>query len=258
MGMLAGKVALVTGSTSGIGLAVARTLASGGATIRMSGLGETGAIETLRREIEASFAVSATHHDADLADVGAIERLAAEIGPIDILVNNAGIQHVAPIEAFPAERWDALLAVNLSAAFHTIRLFLPAMKARGWGRIVNMSSVHGLVASVNKVAYVASKHGVVGLTKAVALEAARSGVTCNAICPGVVQTALAQAQIDAFAASHGLDEASATAAFLREKQPSEQIIRPEQIGELVAFLCSDAADQMTGSSLSMDGGWLAQ
>jgi 3-hydroxybutyrate dehydrogenase len=253
-----GKVALVTGSTSGIGLAIARALAARGSDIRLNGFGDPAAIEVLRAGIESEFSVRATFHGADLADVTQIERLAAEVGPVDILVNNAGIQYVSPVESFPVEKWDALIAINLSAVFHAIRLFLPAMRERGWGRIVSLSSANGLVATANKVAYVAAKHGVVGITKTVALETAGSGVTCNAICPGMVTTPLVQKQIDDYGARHGLSAEAAAAAFLGEKQPSKTFIRPDQIGDLVAFICSDAADQMTGSSVSMDGGWTAQ
>jgi 3-hydroxybutyrate dehydrogenase len=255
---LSGKVALITGSTSGIGLATAKVLAGRGAEIRLNGFGDADAIERLRAEIEEEFSVRATFHATDLADVGAIERLALEVGPIDILVNNAGIQHVAPVEHFPVEKWDSLVAVNLSAVFHMVRLFLPAMRRQKWGRIVSLSSANGLVASANKVAYVAAKHGVVGITKAVALETAGSGITCNAICPGMVRTPLVDRQIEAYATRHELNEADAALEFLKEKQPSGTFIRPEQIGELVAYMCSDAADQMTGSCVSMDGGWTAQ
>jgi 3-hydroxybutyrate dehydrogenase len=258
MDIIRGKVGLVTGSTSGIGLAIARALAARGAEIRLNGFGDPVAIETLRREIERDFSVRATFHAADLSDVSQIERLVGEVGPVDILVNNAGIHYVSPVEKFPVDKWDALIAVNLSAVFHAIRLFLPGMRERGWGRIVSLSSANGLVATANKIAYVAAKHGVVGITKTIALETAGSGITCNAICPGMVMTPLVQQQIDAYAAHHSLDNAAAAVAFLREKQPSGTFIKPDQIGELVAFMCSDAADQMTGSSVSMDGGWTAQ
>jgi 3-hydroxybutyrate dehydrogenase len=253
-----GKVALVTGSTSGIGLAIARALAADGADIRLNGFGDPGGIESLRAAIETEFSVRATFHAADLADVAQIERLATEVGAVDILINNAGIQYVSPVDSFPVEKWDALIAINLSAVFHAIRLFLPAMNERGWGRIVSLSSANGLVATANKVAYVAAKHGVIGITKTVALETAGSGVTCNAICPGMVTTSLVQKQIDDYAARHGLSPEAAAKAFLGEKQPSKAFIRPDQIGDLVRFICSDAADQMTGSSVSMDGGWTAQ
>jgi 3-hydroxybutyrate dehydrogenase len=255
---LAGKIALVTGSTSGIGLAIARVLAGEGAEIRMNGFGAPEVINVLRGEIENDFSVTVTHCAADLRIPTEIERLAGEVGPVDILVNNAGIQHVAPIESFSTHKWNELLAVNLSAVFHTIRLFLPAMRERKWGRIVSLSSANGLVASANKVAYVAAKHGVIGITRTVALETAGSGITCNAICPGMVRTPLVDRQIEAYAAQTGLDDAEAAAAFLKEKQPSGRFIRAEQIGALVAFLCSDAADQMTGAALAFDGGWTAQ
>lgn len=255
---LAGKVALVTGSTSGIGLATADELARQGAEIRLNGFGFPDEIEQLRFSLETTHSVRVVHHHADLAAVSEIERLANEVGPVDILVNNAGIQHVAGVESFPVDKWDALIAINLSAVFHTIRLFLPEMRRRRWGRIVNLASTNGVVASVNKVAYVAAKHGVVGITKTVALETAGSGVTCNAICPGMVRTPLVQRQIDAYAAAHGLAEAEAAQAFLREKQPSSAFIRPQQIAALIAFMCSDDAGQMTGSAVVMDGGWTAQ
>ena len=260
--MLKGKTALVTGSTSGIGRAIAEALAAEGANLVLNGFGDSGEIEALRGAIEAATAVEVTYSAADMsqpAEIGAmIAEAQARFGALDILVNNAGIQHVAPIEDFPAARWDAVLAINLSSNFHTIRAALPAMRRRGWGRIINVASAHGLTASPEKAAYVAAKHGVVGLTKVVALEAAGSGITCNAICPGWVLTPLVAKQIEARAEASGgsLDEAKAE--LLREKTPSGEFATPEQIGALAVFLCSAAAAQITGAPLPIDGGWTAQ
>ena len=259
---LKGKVAVVTGSTSGIGLGIARALAGAGADVLLNGFGDAGAIEELRAGIAAEFGVRAAYHGADLSKPEEIRAMIAqanaEFGRVDILVNNAGIQHVAPVEEFPTDRWDAVIAINLSAVFHGIHHALPGMKQRGWGRIINVASVHGQVASVNKSAYVAAKHGVVGLTKTVALETAGSGITCNAICPGWVLTPLVQKQIDALAADKGLSTDQARAELLGAKQPSGEFVTPDQLGALAVFLCSDAATQMTGSNLIMDGGWTAQ
>jgi 3-hydroxybutyrate dehydrogenase len=259
---LEGKVALVTGSTSGIGLGIARALASAGADVVLNGFGEPDAIAALVEEIGTTGAGGACHHGADMSRPQEIEALVGEaharFGALDILVNNAGIQHTAPLESFPTERWDAILAINLSSSFHTVRSALPGMRERGWGRIVNVASVHGLVASVHKAAYVAAKHGLVGLTKVVALEAAGAGITCNAICPGWVLTPLVQRQIDAYAEREQVDDAAASAALLAEKQPSRSFATPGQIGRLAAFLCSDAADQITGASIPIDGAWSAQ
>ena len=260
--MLKGKVAVVTGSTSGIGLGIARALGQAGADLVLNGFGDPGAIEALRASLENDCSVRVTYHGADLSSAAGVEALIghaqATLGAVDILVNNAGIQHVAPVEDFPVERWDAVIAINLSAVFHGTRCALPGMKARGWGRIVNIASAHGLVASVQKSAYVAAKHGVVGLTKTVALETAGTGVTCNAICPGWVLTPLVQKQIDALAAAKGLSNEAAGRELLSAKQPSGQFVTPEQLGGLAAFLCSDAAAQMTGAALPMDGAWTAQ
>jgi len=260
--MLKGKIAVVTGSTSGIGLAMARALAAWGADIMLNGFGDAAEIEALRADIEAAFGVRAAFTPADMSRpeecVGLVTSAQQGLGGCDILINNAGIQHTAPIEAFPVERWDAILSINLSQSFHTIRAALPGMYEKGWGRIINIASVHGRVASINKAAYVAAKHGLVGLTKVVALEAAARGVTCNAICPGWVLTPLIQAQIDAFAAENGLDEEEAKVSFVIEKQPSRQFATPEQVGGLAAFICSPAADQITGQELGIDGGWTAQ
>ena len=259
--MLKGKVAVVTGSTSGIGLGITRALASAGADILLNGFGAREQIDALRNDLIKS-GVKAVYNPADVSKIDEIEAMIAfatrELGRVDILVNNAGIQHTAPVEEFPVERWDAIIAINLSAAFHATRAALPQMKARGWGRIINIASVHGQVASPNKAAYVAAKHGLVGLTKVVALETATSGVTCNAICPGWVLTPLVQKQIDAMAARDKISEEQARARLLGEKQPSMEFVTPEQLGQLAVFLCSDAASQIRGAALPMDGAWLAQ
>ena len=261
MSALGGRIAIVTGSTSGIGLGIARGLAVAGASVVLNGFGEPRIIAGLIEELRAAGAPEVMHHPADMQKPDEIVALAAtateRFGHIDILVNNAGIQHVAPVEHFPPERWDAVLAINLSSAFHSIRAALPQMRRTGWGRIINIASAHGLVASPEKAAYVAAKHGVIGLTKVVALETAGSGITCNAICPGWVLTPLVQKQIDARAAAMGVDQAEATRQLL-EKQPSQEFVTPEQIAGLVLFLCSAAAAQITGASLTIDGGWTAQ
>lgn len=260
--MLKGKAAVVTGSTSGIGLGIARALAADGAALMLNGFGDPAEIEGIRSGLEAEFGVAVRYSPADMSkpdQIGAmIETAAAELGSVDILVNNAGIQHTAPVDAFPPEKWEAIIAINLSAVFYGIHHALPHMKRRGWGRIVNIASAHGLVASANKSAYVAAKHGVVGLNKVVALETAGTGITSNAICPGWVLTPLVQKQIDALAERKGLSEEAARAELLGEKQPSKEFVTPEQLGALAVFLCSDAAGQMTGAALSMDGGWTAQ
>ncbi len=262
MGALEGKVAIVTGSTSGIGLGIARSLAAEGCAILLNGFGEPETIERLRGELAAEHGVRIAYDGADLARPerirAMIEHATAEFGRVDILVNNAGIQHVAPVHEFPIERWDAVIAVNLSAAFHAIRSVLPQMLKRNWGRIVNIASAHGLVASVHKSAYVAAKHGLLGLTKVVALETAGTGVTCNAICPGWVLTPLVQKQIAERAARDGISIEEAKRALLAEKQPSREFVTPEQIGALTVFLCSPAAAQIRGAALSVDGGWTAQ
>jgi len=254
---LSGKTALITGSTSGIGLGIARVLAEAGADILLNGFGDPA---VALAEV-GQFGGKVAHHPADLSDVAQLEALFAfarrEFGGVDILVNNAGIQHVAPVEEFPVERWDAIIALNLSAVFHCIRLALPGMQQRGWGRIINIASVHGQVGSVGKAAYVAAKHGVIGLTKVVGLETATSRITCNAICPGWVLTPLVQKQIDARIAS-GVEPQQAQHDLLAEKQPSGEFVTPEQLGELVAFLCSEAGSQVRGAAWNVDGGWLAQ
>ena len=260
--MLKRKAAIVTGSTSGIGLGIARALAGVGADLVLNGLGDRDEIEALRCSIASEFDVRVAYHGADLSKPEEIRSLVGhaqgEFGRVDILVNNAGIQHVAPIEEFPTDRWDAVIAINLSAVFHGTHHVLPGMRERGWGRILNIASVHGMVGSVNKAAYVAAKHGVIGLTKVVALEAAGTGVTCNAICPGWVLTPLVQKQIDALALGKGMAVEEAGRLLVGEKQPSRDFVTPEQLGGLTVFLCSDAAEQMTGSAVTMDGGWTSQ
>lgn len=259
---LKNKVALVTGSTSGIGLGIARALAKEGAAIMLNGFADTAAVESLKKEISAIVGGKVGFSGADLSKPAEIEMLMADtrkaLGAPDILVNNAGIQHTASIEDFPAERWDAVIAINLSAAFHTTRLALRDMKARNWGRIINIASAHGLVASVQKVAYVAAKHGIIGMTKVTALETAETGVTCNAICPGWVLTPLVQKQIDALAAREKLSAEQARMRLLGEKQPSKEFVTPEQLGGLAVFLCSDAAQQIRGAAMTVDGGWTVQ
>ena len=256
--MLKHKTALVTGSTSGIGLGIAKALARQGANIVLNGFGD---VDGARAEI-AALGVDVLYHGADMSRPAEIEdmmRTAAErFGRVDILVNNAGIQHVAAIEDFPPERWDAIIAINLSSAFHTSRLALPAMQKSDWGRIINVASVHGLVGSAGKSAYVAAKHGIVGLTKVTALENATTGVTCNAICPGWVLTPLVQKQVDAKAAEHGLSNEDAKKLLLGEKEPSMQFTTPEELGELAVFFCSPAANNVRGVAWNMDGGWAAQ
>lgn len=258
MKMLEGKTALVTGSTSGIGLGIAIALAEQGANIIMNGFGEKDAaiaqVKALGVEVE--------YHGADMSKASEIEdmmRFAEKrFGGVDILVNNAGIQHVANIEDFPVDRWDAIIAINLTSAFHTTRLAMPVMKQRNWGRIINMASVHGLVASAQKSAYVAAKHGIVGLTKVTALETAQTGITCNAICPGWVLTPLVQKQVDARAEKEKVSNEEAKKLLLSEKQPSGEFVTPEQLAALAVFFCSPAATQIRGVAWNMDGGWAAQ
>ena len=260
--MLSGKTALVTGSTSGIGLGIAKALAAQGCQIMLNGFGDPAAVERTRAALEAEHRVRVRYDDADLTRPGEVTALVdatlEALGAVDILVNNAGIQHTAPVDAFPPEKWDAILATNLSAAFHAIQRAVPAMKERGFGRIVNTASVHGLVGSVNKAAYVAAKHGLVGLTKVVALETAGTGITCNAICPGWTHTALIQQQIVARAQALGVTVEEGERELLSEKQPSKQFVTTEQLGALVVFLCSAAAAQLTGAAVPVDGGWTAQ
>jgi 3-hydroxybutyrate dehydrogenase len=260
--MLHGKTAIVTGSTSGIGQGIAEALAAQGCDIALNGFGDPAAIEQLRRDIADRHGVRVEYFAADMAKPSEIRGLVAAVverfGSFDILVNNAGIQHVAPIEEFPEERWDAVIAINLSAAFHATKAALPGMTARGWGRIINIASAHGLVASAEKAAYVTAKHGLVGLTKVTAIEAANRGVTCNAICPGWVLTPLVAQQIEARASAQGIAVEQAREDLLREKQPMLDFTTPEKIGALVVFLCGDAASTITGAALSIDGGWVAQ
>ena len=259
---LKGRVALVTGSTSGIGLGVARALAAQGAAIMLNGFGEAGEIESLRAGMEREFGVRIAYNGADLSQPAAVDGLvadtAARLGGVHILVNNAGIQHVAPVEEFPVEKWNLMMALMLTAPFLLIRAALPHMKAAGWGRILNIASAHGRVASANKSAYVSAKHGLVGLSKVVALETAQSAITCNAICPGWVLTPLVEKQVDAIAARENIPWEDAKMKLLSEKQPSRDFVTPEQLGGLAVFLCSAAAAQIRGTEISMDGGWTAQ
>jgi len=260
--MLKGKTALVTGSTSGIGLATARALAADGANVMLNGFGDKAAIEKERAGLEKEFGIKARYSPADMTKPAEIAEMIrateAEFGSLDVLVNNAGIQHVANIEDFPTEKWDAVIAINLSSSFHTIHAAVPGMKKRKWGRIINIASAHGLVASGQKVAYVAAKHGLVGMTKVVAIETANDGITCNAICPGWVLTPLVQQQIDARAKAKNISTREAEIALLSEKQPMHQFTKPENIGALAVFLASDSAASITGSAYSIDGGWVAQ
>ena len=256
--MLKGKTALVTGSTSGIGLGIAKALARQGANIVLNGFGD---VEGPKAEI-AALGVKVTYHDADMSQPAEIAEMMAfaakQFGQVDVLVNNAGIQHVAKIEDFPIEKWDAVIAINLSSAFHATRLALPAMKKANWGRIINIASAHGLVGSPEKSAYVAAKHGIIGLTKVTALENATTGVTCNAICPGWVLTPLVQKQIDAKAAAQGISVDAASKQLLAEKEPSLQFTTPQELGELAVFFCSAAGNNVRGVAWNMDGGWVAQ
>ena len=257
--MLTGKTALVTGSTSGIGLGIAKALATHGANVVLNGFGDVDAAKAAFRGIDAEIG----YHPADMSKPEQIADMIAYAqrtlgGHLDILVNNAGIQHIAPVEDFPPEKWDAISAINFTSAFHTTRLALPGMKQRNWGRIINVASTHGLVASAQKSAYVASKHGIVGFTKSIALETATTGIAVNAICPGWVLTPLVQKQVDARAAADGVDDAEAKRRLLADKQPSLQFTTPEQLGELAVFLCTPAADNIRGAAFNVDGGWAAQ
>ena len=258
---LAGKVSLVTGSTSGIGLGIARALAEAGSAVVLNGFGIAAEIAKTRDQIAADFSVEVSYSAADMTSPEAVaEMIAATIashGRLDVLVNNAGIQHVAPLEQFPVEKWDAILSINLSSAFHTTRLALPAMRQNKFGRIINIASAHGLVGSPFKAAYVAAKHGIVGLTKVTALETAEDGITCNAICPGYVYTPLVEAQIDSQARVHGISREKVIHDLLLAQQPNKHFASVEELGALTVFLASDAAASITGTALPVDGGWTA-
>ncbi|MFN4273178.1 MAG: 3-hydroxybutyrate dehydrogenase [Aliihoeflea sp.] len=260
--MPAGKTAVITGSTSGIGLAIASSLAAKGADVVLNSFSDSDADREAASKLAKAHGVKAIYVQADMSKPEDCRRLvsdaASRLGTVGILVNNAGIQHVAPTEKFPTERWDAIIAINLSSAFHTIAAALPLMQKSGFGRIVNIASAHGLRASINKSAYVAAKHGVVGLTKVVALENAEAGITCNAVCPGFVLTPLVEKQIDDLMEEKGLDRETVVRDLMLTKQPSRQFATVEQIGDTVSFLCSDAAAQITGTTISVDGGWTAQ
>jgi 3-hydroxybutyrate dehydrogenase len=258
---LHGKLSIVTGSTSGIGLGIAQALAAQGSSIMLNGFGDTAEVAKIQSSLETEFGVKASYSPADMSKPSAIADMIALAldthGRIDILVNNAGIQHVAPIDQFPVEKWDAILAINLSSAFHTTRLALPAMRKFGWGRIINVASAHGLVGSPFKSAYVAAKHGILGLTKVTALETAEDGITCNAICPGYVWTPLVEAQIESQAKSHGITREKVIRDVLLAQQPNKRFATVEEIGAVAAFLASDGAASMTGAALPVDGGWTA-
>ncbi len=259
---LSGRVALITGSTSGIGLAIARALAAEGANVVINGLGDAAAIEKERAGLEAEFKVRAAYSPADMTKPAEIADMVAfaqkTFGSVDILVNNAGIQHVSPVEDFPPEKWDQIIAINLSSAFHAIRAAVPGMKSRKWGRIINTASAHSLVASPFKSAYVAAKHGIAGLTKTVALELATHGVTVNAISPGYVWTPLVERQIPDTMKARGLTREQVINDVLLGGQPTKQFVTVEQVGAMAAFLCSEAASQITGANMQIDGGWVAQ
>src|SRR3954447_12463402 len=258
---LAGKAAIVTGSTSGIGLGIARSLAAAGANVMLNGFGEATAIARLRDELESEHAVTVAHHSADMSRPDEIEGMVAAaatmLGGVDILVNNAGIQHVSPIEEFPPAKWDAILAINLSAVFHATRSVLPDMRRRGWGRIINVASAHGLIGSPFKSAYVAAKHGVVGLTKVTALETAEHGITCNAICPGYVWTPLVERQIASQAETHKLSPEQVVRDVFLKEQPTRKFATVAEIAGIAAFLCGSAAASITGTTIAADGGWTA-
>jgi 3-hydroxybutyrate dehydrogenase len=260
--MLKGKTAVVTGSTSGIGHGIANALAAAGCNLVLNGFGDAAEIEKIRADLATRNGVKAVYSPADMSKPAEIRQMIAtaeqQLGSCDILVNNAGIQFVAPIEEFPDDKWDAIIAINLSAAFHASKAAVPGMKRRGWGRIINIASAHGLVASEGKAAYVAAKHGIVGLTKVVALDHANDGITCNAICPGWVLTPLVEKQIADKAKQQGIPEKKAQENLLHEKQPMLRFSTPEHLGALAVFLCGDAADTITGTALPMDGAWTAQ
>ena len=260
--MLKGRSAVVTGSTSGIGLGIARALAAQGVNVMLNGLANGNDPGALCAQLASEHGVKTAFSRADMSRPAEIAAMFAEaelaFGAVDILVNNAGIQHVAPVDEFPLEKWDQIIAINLSSVFHATRAALPGMKRRGWGRIVNIASAHGLVASPYKSAYIAAKHGVVGFTKTVALETARQGITCNAICPGYVLTPLVEKQIDDQAKTHGIPRAEVIDKVMLERQPSKAFVQIEEVAALTVFLCSDAAASITGTPLPIDGGWVAQ
>jgi len=260
--MLKGKAAIVTGSTSGIGLGIARALAAEGVNVVLNGFGGPDQIRQIRSELESAHGVRTIHSGADMSRPAEIQTMVVEaaqiFGSVDILVNNAGIQYVAPVDEFPPEKWDAIIAINLNSAFHTIRAALPGMKANGWGRIVNIASAHGLVASPFKSAYIAAKHGLVGLTKTVALETAGKGITCNAVCPGYVLTPLVEKQIDDQAKVHKIPRDEVISKVILERQPSKEFVKIEEVAALTLFLCGAGAASVTGTALSIDGGWTAQ
>ena len=260
--MVKSRNAVITGSTSGIGLAMAEALAAAGANVMLNGLGDAGEIEAMRARLEEKTGVQVLYSPANMLKpeeiTGMIEEAGAAFGQVDILINNAGIQHVAPIEEFPAEKWDAIIAINLSAAFHATAAAVPGMKERGWGRIINTASAHALVASPFKSAYVAAKHGIAGLTKTVALEVAEHGVTVNAIAPGYVLTPLVAAQIPDTAKARGITEEEVKRDVLLEAQPTKEFVTDDQVAALAMFLCSDEAASITGVTLPIDGGWTAQ
>jgi 3-hydroxybutyrate dehydrogenase len=259
--MLNGKTAIVTGSTSGIGLGIAEALAQTGANIVLNGFGDTMEIERTRCDLTQRTGARVVYSPADMGKAGAIENMIRQtvdtFGAVDILVNNAGIQHVAPVDQFPSEKWDAILAINLSSAFHATRLAVPGMRKKGWGRIINVASAHALVGSPYKSAYVAAKHGVYGLTKVVALETAEDGITCNAICPGYVRTPLVEKQIDDQAGAHGISRDKVISDILLKQQPNRKFVEVAELAALAVFLCSDQAGSLTGVALPMDGGWTA-
>jgi len=260
--MLTGKTALITGSTSGIGLGIAHTLAESGMRLAINGFGDTAEIDAIVADLSSLSGEKVAYYPTDMRDADAINdmmhQIAQDLGPIDILINNAGIQHVAPVEDFPAEKWDAIIAINLSSAFHTTTAVIKGMKERGWGRVINIASAHSLVASPYKSAYVAAKHGIAGFTKAIALETAEHGITVNAISPGYVLTPLVSAQIPDTAQARGMPEDEVVNSVLLAAQPTKQFVTIEDVAQTALYLCSDAAKSITGSNISMDGGWTAK